>query len=338
MQWIFYIVMLLVLPTVSHAGGFASSDNFVVYAPTQELADTILKNAEKYRNTIAIKWLGKPLPCGEGACMISVNLSKNEDSGFTWPKDHPLKRYHQITMTSSEKNLTGPTLAHEITHAVLNTKFPSNAEDELSSWAHEGLATMQDGQKLQEIRRMRMITWAKDNTWPDLKKDLIFTDAVSSGNMGAFYTIANSFTKFLISKHPDSLDTFFAFAIKDMTTKSELDAAAKKYYGVSFDKLEAQWHAWVMEEYGIKPKTNPTPITPTPPKPQKQTPIKEKNESLETPPKSTAPATTENTIGAYIKKAGYDPELYFIRLNKTTGQITLEPRLGAGPSILLRLP
>lgn len=135
----------------------------------------------------------------------------------------------------------------------------------------------------------------------------------------------------------DAKKNFFAFAQATNQAQKEknpkkakemLDAAVKKHYKeTSLDKLEQQWHEWVANEYGVKKDTVNSGSLPT------------KNpQSLLLPLKKTTPPPPIYSLDGYIKNQGYDPKLYFIKFNKSSKQITLEPRSGMGASILLSLP
>ena len=229
----------------STRSGFASSDNFVVYAPDQELADEVLKKAEELRSKLARAWLGKTILPGVGAAMIHLKLSATEDSGFTWPKDHPAKKYHSVTMTSSRDRVLGATLAHELTHVMLAIEFG----DRLPRWANEGAATCQDGEKLRQNRSERMQRFAKTNEWPPLLK--IFNQQEISSDEPAFYTVANSLTEFLLER--EGPDVFFQFSIAGKETGWE-PAAKNSYEFRSLHEMEQAWHDWVQRRYANGPR------------------------------------------------------------------------------------
>lgn len=231
--------------TTSPRSGFASSDNFVVYAPDQELADEVLKKSEELRTKLARAWLGKTLLPGVGATMIHIKLSSSEDSGFTWPKDHPAKKYHSITMTSSRDRVLGTTLAHELTHVMLAIEFG----DRLPRWANEGAATCQDGEKLRQTRSERLQRFAKTNEWPALLK--ILNQQEIGSDEAVFYTVANSLTEFLLER--DDSDVFFRFSIAGKETGWEL-AAKNSYEFHSLQEMEQGWHDWVQRRYANGPK------------------------------------------------------------------------------------
>ena len=215
--------------------GFASSDNFVVYAPTQELADEVLKKSEQLRTKLARAWLDKELTPGVGAAMIHIILSQKEDRGFTWPKDHPAKRYHSVTIKSSREKALGVTLAHELTHVILATEF----QNKLPRWADEGAASYQDETSLQSRRRETLTEFAKSAQWPSLES-VLQQEGVSTEEH-RFFTVANSLTAFLLEQ--DEPRVFFEFAL-DGQEKGWESAARKHYEFRSLKEMEARWREW----------------------------------------------------------------------------------------------
>ena len=215
--------------------GFASSDNFVVYAPTQELADEVLKKSEQLRTKLARAWLDKELAPGVGAAMIHIILSQKEDRGFTWPKDHPAKRYHSVTIKSSREKALGVTLAHELTHVILATEF----QNKLPRWADEGAASFQDESSLQRRRRETLMEFAHSGQWPSLE-NVLGQEGVSTEEH-RFFTVANSLTEFLLEKGEPRV--FFQFSV-DGREKGWEFAARKHYEFRSLKELEARWREW----------------------------------------------------------------------------------------------
>ena len=130
MRWIL-IFLTFFLPIISYAGGFASNDHFVIYAPTQELADTILKNAEEYREKITITWFKKPIPSNAKPCTIYAKIAK-KPCGFG-PINSPKAKYLSILMEGPEEQLQSSLLKHELTHAVLKMHFTEGTDQEIPS-------------------------------------------------------------------------------------------------------------------------------------------------------------------------------------------------------------
>ena len=143
------VLFLLVLPSTLFAAGFSHDENFIVYAPDQVLSDQVIAKAEEFRKAEAKDLLGIELDAGKGRTIITVEVSATEDSGFTWPIDHPDRKFHEMWLTTSRQRAAGSTLRHEIRHVVLNTRFP----DRLPLWIEEGLASRSDDEQRQRLSR-----------------------------------------------------------------------------------------------------------------------------------------------------------------------------------------
>ena len=94
------VLFCLGLPS-TFAVGFAHDETFIVYAPDQALADQVLAKAEKFRKAEAKDLLGEELEAGLGRTIITVKVSATEDNGFTWPIDHPDRKFHNVWLTTS---------------------------------------------------------------------------------------------------------------------------------------------------------------------------------------------------------------------------------------------
>ena len=66
-------------------GASYRTKNFVVTAPSSQLAGEIGQAAEKYRKELAISWLGKAMPNWSSPCIMNVKVG--EKSGRRW-SDH----------------------------------------------------------------------------------------------------------------------------------------------------------------------------------------------------------------------------------------------------------
>lgn len=218
--------------------GFASSDNFVVYAPTQELADEVLKKSEQLRTKLARAWLDKELAPGVGAAMIYVSLSDRESHGLTSPKNRPDEKYHAVTIRSSRDKTLNVILPHELTHALIADEFGTR----LPEWADEGVACYQDGSELSGKRRHTLARFARTAQWPSLEGVLRQQKYQSDDH--AFFTVASSVTEFLLER--DSPKTFFAFAIEGK--EKGWSFAAQTHYGFrSLRELESKWQEWAVQ-------------------------------------------------------------------------------------------
>ncbi len=62
-------------------GASYRTPNFVVTAPTQQIAEQVGQQAEKYRHDLAIEWLGKPMPNWARPCPVTVQIGANLGAG-----------------------------------------------------------------------------------------------------------------------------------------------------------------------------------------------------------------------------------------------------------------
>ena len=69
---------------------------------------------------------------------------------------------HRVWLTTSKRRALGSTLAHEITHLVLNARF----SDGMPAWANEGIASLRDDAGRSAERQKILRRFARRNEWP----------------------------------------------------------------------------------------------------------------------------------------------------------------------------
>ena len=113
------IALVLALPfsTLSAsaiAGGFRSQ-NFVVLAPTPELAEEVGRAAERFRHDLAVEWLGQPLPPWPQPCPITVQAGPQIGAGgqtsFMFEQGRPFN--WQMSIQGSRERVLDSVLPHE---------------------------------------------------------------------------------------------------------------------------------------------------------------------------------------------------------------------------------
>ena len=242
---LFILAFGLLTATASQAAGFVHNENFVVFYPptgdqqeSNQLAQQVLDYAEQCRAEIAKEWLGKELPRGLGRTTINIEFTQGRDTAMTWAKDDPARRYHTIYLTTSPDRLFDGTLKHELTHAVLATRW--RHPNRLPAWTEEGIASRYDDAPRIATRR-EIIQWcAETDNWPRLKT--LFQEETIAAAKTESYAVAASLTEFLLEK--GDKETFFAFAAAGGVTG--WDAAVSKHYGMrSVEELQFLWQTWV---------------------------------------------------------------------------------------------
>jgi hypothetical protein len=242
------ICLAMFLPTARlHAAGFARSDNFQVLTAnlstvqeTDRYAAEVLRCAEWWRREIAREWLGRELPQSVGTTIINVSFRSDRDAGLTWAKDDPRRRFHVLYLSTSPEAALGTTLAHEMVHVVLATRFP--APNRLPAWLEEGIASRYDDEARQQERRDQITRLLETHNWPRLE-DTLNAYNISPSDQQA-YTVAASLTNFLLERDGDKQKLF---AFSQTGCQRGWDAALQQYYGVSsVNQLQRLWQRWLI--------------------------------------------------------------------------------------------
>ena len=240
--FILFLLVLLVPHTRLHAAGFAMSDNFTVLTPDWPSADEatryaeeVLKNAEQWRSVIAQEWLGQKLPPGVGQTTVNVSINTQRDAGLTWAKDDPRRRYHTLYMSTSPERALGGTLAHEMAHVVLATRFPH--PHRLPAWVEEGIASRYDDSDRQDARQQQIAWILQTQNWPAL--DGLLTAPNIAARDKQAYAVAASLIDFLLARNADK-QVLLEFG--QQGNKAGWDAALQKFYGIrDVNQLQAEW-------------------------------------------------------------------------------------------------
>lgn len=210
--------------------GIAGSQNFnVLAAGTKNLATSVTKQAEKFRKGIALEWLGAELPVGKEFVHINVKLSTTEDEGLTLlcGPGHRFRGSHMMWLTTSRERALGPTLAHEVAHVVLSSRFPRG----MPAWANEGIASRYDGGGRKRRRREIMAGFER-NGWPQLER-ILRARSIRPTDEEA-YAVSCSLVDFFLSRgdRPRLLDF-----VQDGSERG-WEQALRKHYRISLAELQ----------------------------------------------------------------------------------------------------
>lgn len=132
------LAVALLAPVFASMGAQYRTTNFVVNAPTQEVAQQVGQWAEYYRKAKAVEWLGYEMPNWQKPCPLNVTVSMQGPSGATSFVFNPGPQGGVLDM---DMQITGPldrllasVLPHEITHTVFAYYF----RRAVPRWADEG--------------------------------------------------------------------------------------------------------------------------------------------------------------------------------------------------------
>jgi len=150
------LVALLLTPALMGATYPSKGRNFVVTAPTPEIAKQVGEAAEVYRKELAIEWLGHELPRWSAPCPIKVKVGQLGAGGATtfsfFPNAHGSAEVcnWDMNIQGSLERILDSVLPHEISHTI----FACHFRRPLPRWADEGAATLAEHES--ERRRQEL--------------------------------------------------------------------------------------------------------------------------------------------------------------------------------------
>jgi hypothetical protein len=208
--------------------------NFLVDAPTTELAQQVGRRAEELRREIAVAWLGSELPQSEHVNLILVEIDDQRSSGRTVVS--PTNRGHFLTLTGTVEEVSHSMLAHEIVHTVFAARYGLD----MPAWANEGVASRYDNAQRHEIRAQWLRDFVHMRLWPDLTR--LMAEPIRSQSS---YSAAAAVTEYLLQRRtPRQFLTF----VEDGSRRG-WDTALASHYGIADQaQLAQQWQQWVTEQ------------------------------------------------------------------------------------------
>ena len=147
-------IAAFILPTNTlFAAGYRTA-NFIVEAPSQQLAQKIGDAAEQYRHDLAIEWIGQPLPRWSQPCPITAEVAPTLGAGgatsFVFDRGEVFN--WTMSIQGSEERILDSVLPHEVTHTI----FASHFRQPLPRWADEGACTTVD-RPVERARQHRLL-------------------------------------------------------------------------------------------------------------------------------------------------------------------------------------
>ena len=106
-------------------GASYRTPNFIVRAPTPQLAREIGQAAETFRRDLAIEWLGKEMPQWTARCPITARVGRNLGAGgeTSFMFDDGEVFGWRSTIQGSRERILDSVIPHEILHTILASHF-----------------------------------------------------------------------------------------------------------------------------------------------------------------------------------------------------------------------
>lgn len=242
----FIRAMLLVAITCSIGAAYRTT-NFVVNAPSPQLAKEIGDEAEQFRKELSFEWLGKELPRWSQPCPINAKVAPRLGAGgaTSFMFDHGRPFGWQMNIQGSRQRILDSVLPHEVTHTIFATHFGRP----LPRWADEGACTTvehaSEKQKQQNLL-IRFLTWQNHRGVPR-SRGIAFNNMFAMKNYPRdilpLYAQGYSVARFLIGL--GGKQKFVQYLGEGMSN-NRWATATKKFYGFGgLGELQRTWLDWV---------------------------------------------------------------------------------------------
>ncbi len=215
--------------------------NFLVDAPTEDLARKIGDASEHYRHTLAIEWLGRPLPRWSRPCPIRAQVAPQLGAGgatsFVFDKGEVFN--WTMSIQGSEERIIDSVLPHEITHTI----FASHFRRPLPRWADEGACTTVE-HPVERARQHRMLieflTTGRGIAFPEM-----FAMREYPADVLPLYSQGYSLARYLIDRGGRHKYVNF---IADGLAADDWSGALQKHYGMpGVAAMQRVWLDWVKQ-------------------------------------------------------------------------------------------
>jgi len=240
------VLAVLVSPGVATAANYETA-NFVVEAPSPELARKFGEMAEFYRKEKALEWLGQEMPQWPRKCPLQVQVSMGSAGGattFTFGSDQsgrPIVSSQRMEIRGDAKQLLNSVLPHEVTHTVLAQHFGRP----VPRWADEGGSVLSenDEERFSHDVRCREIL----NAGRAFVLRTLFRMTEYPRDMTVLYAQGYSVTAYLVEKGGNGREgrgkllQFLGNGMSGNSAESWNEAARRVYGFESVDALERAW-------------------------------------------------------------------------------------------------
>ncbi len=232
-------VTVFILPAnILFAAGYRTA-NFVVEAPSPQLAQKIGDAAEQYRHDLAIEWIGQPLPRWSQPCPITAEVAPTLGAGgatsFVFDRGEVFN--WTMTIQGSEERILDSVLPHEVTHTI----FASHFRQPLPRWADEGACTTVE-HPVERARQHRLLIeflrTGRGISFPEM-----FAMKEYPADVLPLYSQGYSLARYLIERGGRKRYIHF---VGNGLASSDWPGSLSQYYGIhDIAKLQTVWLEWV---------------------------------------------------------------------------------------------
>ena len=235
------IKVALILSVFSSLGATYRTPNFVVRAPSAEMAKKVGLTAEYYRDELAVAWLGEKMRRWSKPCQVTVKVGQYGAGGatsFAFDRGHVFG--WRMRVQGSLERILDSVVPHEVSHTV----FASHFRRPLPRWADEGAATLVEHESEKRRQRLMLEQVLGSKQRIPLRKLLSIKEYPRNmQNVLTLYAQGYSLADFLVESGGKARYLTFL----ENAHKRGWDRAIKQHYGFrNVEALEERWNGWVI--------------------------------------------------------------------------------------------
>jgi hypothetical protein len=248
---LFGLCLLFAAPYSAGAAGYKTT-NFVVSAPTPQLAKEIGDSAEAWRSKLAIEWLGKELPSWSKPCPIHAKVAAGMGAGgatsFIFDRGEVFG--WKMNIQGSRERILDSVLPHEVTHTI----FASHFRQPLPRWADEGACTTVEHPSEIAKQERNLVQFLKTGRGIPFKQ--MFAMKEYPPDVMPLYAQGHSLAQWLIESR--GREAFLVF-LEDGMRDDDWQRAVHQHYGFNdLVTMQHTWNDWVKQgRPRLTPETSP---------------------------------------------------------------------------------
>jgi hypothetical protein len=231
----------VVAAAVASLGAGYRTQNFIVEAPSPQMAEQIGRAAEKYRRELAIDWLGKEMANWSQPCPITAQVAPHLGAGgaTSFVFEHGEVFGWRMTIQGSLERILDSVLPHEVTHTIFATHF----RQPLPRWADEGACTTVEHASEKAKQQQMLVNFLQTGRGIAFSK--MFAMREYPRDVMPLYSQGYSLARWLVAQGGRRK---FLDYISDGLRDENWTRATKQHYGYdSLRTLQETWLAWVAQ-------------------------------------------------------------------------------------------
>jgi hypothetical protein len=231
----------LLVSAVASMGASYRTANFIVEAPTANMAEQIGRAAEGYRRDLAIDWLGREMPKWSQPCPITCQVADHLGAGgaTSFVFEHGEVFGWRMTIQGSLVRILDSVLPHEVTHTIFATHF----RRPLPRWADEGACTTVEHHSERQKQQMFLIDFLR--TGRGIAFGQMFAMKEYPQDVMPLYSQGYSLARYLVAQGGKRK---FLNYLSDGMSDENWARATQKHYGVNdLAALQTTWLNWVRQ-------------------------------------------------------------------------------------------